>query len=300
MPSTMPGAVAERPAEPELFARLVDDAAVFPPGSSPLDQAVSGHRTHRSSWYAGLLGPLLVPASIAGEVPALAEASGYSPEAPLEVALVARPGVDPGVVGEALESVAHARTLNIVAVEMGWTPEWRVSRPPDVPLTLEVPRGPHHALSLADIAADSSDEVPLQAKFRTGATPTWHWPDERELAGFIRSAVDHELAFKLTGGLHHAVRGTYPGDPADLSSAPEEQHGVLNVLCAVRWALNGDEVGELASVLSERDPAVLVPMVTRMSSADASIVRAFFTAYGCCTVTDPIGELAALNLIQEP
>jgi hypothetical protein len=27
-------------------------------------------------------------------------------------------------------------------------------------------------------------------------------------------------------------------------------------------------------------------------------VRAFFTAYGCCEVTDPIGELTTLGLVQ--
>jgi hypothetical protein len=36
-----------------------------------------------------------------------------------------------------------------------------------------------------------------------------------------------------------------------------------------------------------------------MSAADAAIVRAFFTAYGCCDITDPIGELAELHLIEE-
>ena len=35
-----------------------------------------------------------------------------------------------------------------------------------------------------------------------------------------------------------------------------------------------------------------------MSAADAAIVRAFFTAYGCCEVTDPIGELTTLGLIE--
>ena len=65
---------------------------------------------------------------------------------------------------------------------------------------------------------------------------------------------------------------------------------MLNVLCAVRWALNGAEVDELAEPAGRARPrAVLVPQVTRMS-ADAAIVRAFFTAYGCCGVTDPIGR----------
>jgi hypothetical protein len=132
--------------------------------------------------------------------------------------------------------------------------------------------------------------VAVQAKFRTGATPTWEWPDERELAAFLRTSIDHDLGFKLTGGLHHAVRGTYDGD---------EQHGILNVLVAVRWALNGEDVDELVPLLAERDPAPLVAHVTRMSAADASIVRAFFTAYGCCGVADPITELAALGLLEE-
>ena len=48
---------------PVVFARLVDDAAVYPPGSVPLHEAVKDHRRHRSAWYADLVGPLLVPAS---------------------------------------------------------------------------------------------------------------------------------------------------------------------------------------------------------------------------------------------
>ncbi|HNQ07315.1 MAG TPA: hypothetical protein PKH97_09040, partial [Tetrasphaera sp.] len=49
-----------------LFADLFDDAAVFPPGNSPLDAAVAGHRRLRRSPYADLVGPLLLPpASVA-------------------------------------------------------------------------------------------------------------------------------------------------------------------------------------------------------------------------------------------
>jgi hypothetical protein len=306
--STLRSAAAQRPAERELFAHLIDDAAVFPPGSAPLDRAVQEHRGHQDSGYAGLLGPLLVPASRAVQLAPLAEGAGYSAQAPLSVVLVGRPGVQPGVVTEALEALRPAEAVSVVGVEAGWTPDWRGWRPRGVPLTLEVPRGEEQPQALADIAPDSSDAEPLQAKFRTGATPHWAWPDETELATFIRSAVDHDLGFKLTGGLHHAVRGSYVVDgtndrreeqgPEQPAEQGEEQHGVLNVLCAVRWALNGEEVAELAPLLAERDPAVLVSMVTRMSTADASIVRAFFTAYGCCGVTDPIGELATLNLVE--
>ena len=61
-------AVADRPAEPALFAGLVDDAAVFPPGNAPLADAVRRHREHRTSRYAACVGPLLVPASAATDL----------------------------------------------------------------------------------------------------------------------------------------------------------------------------------------------------------------------------------------
>jgi hypothetical protein len=279
--------LAERPAEASLFASLVDDAAVFPPGNAPLGEAVRLHREHRASGYAPLVGPLLVPASAAEELVGLA-AGGE----PLRVAVVARPGVGRADVAAAVGLLQDAPAVEVVGVEVGWTPDWReASRWDGIPLTLEVPRGPEQAEAVADIAADASDAVPLQAKFRTGATSTWPWPDETELATFLRTAIDHDLGFKLTGGLHHAVRGTHDG---------EEQHGLLNVVTAVRWALNGEDVDELVPLLAERDAAVLVPQVTRMSVADASIVRAFFTAYGCCEVTDPVRELSALGLVEVP
>jgi hypothetical protein len=267
----------------------VDDAAVFPPGNAPLEEAVRLHRQHRQSPYAAYVGPLLVPASAAAELVSLA-AQGD----PLRVSVIGRPGTDAGPVVGAVRTLQESVSVEVVGAELGWTPDWRAAGLDAKALTLEVPRGDAQVDAVADVAKDSSDSVPLQAKFRTGATPSWPWPDETELATFIRTAIDHDLGFKLTGGLHHAVRTTVADD-----ALQPEHHGLLNVITAVRWALNGEDVDELVPLLAERDAAVLVQHVTRMSVADASIVRAFFTAYGCCRVTDPIGELGALNLIEE-
>jgi hypothetical protein len=276
-------AVADRLAEPALFTALVDDAAVFPPGNAPLPVAVSRHRTHRTSGYAACVGPLLVPASAAADLVGLLDGG------PLRVGVIGRPGTPAGDVVEAVELLQRTDGVDVAGVELGWVPDWRTAGLGGLPLTLEVPRGADQLAAVADIATDASDTTALQAKFRTGATDTWAWPDEAELATFIRTAIDHDLGFKLTGGLHHVVRGTHDG---------QEQHGLLNVLATVRWALNGEDVDELVPLLAERDPAVLVPQITRMSVADAAIVRAFFTAYGCCEVTDPIGELTTLGLVQ--
>lgn len=288
--SSLSAAAAARPAEPALFNRLIDDAAVFPPGLAPLPDAVVGHREHLRRPYAALLGPLLVPAAA---VPALVELVPPGADA-LRVGVIARPGTPLATVTDALLLLAGAPQLPLAAVEVGWTPEWRELEVGDVPLVLEVPRGSDQRRALAEIAAESGDDGVLLAKFRTGSTPTWDWPDEAELAGFLHAAVAAGVGFKLTGGLHHAVRGAYRS-----AGAAEEQHGLLNVLCAVRRALDGEDAESLVPVLATRDPGSLVTEVTGMGREDAATVRASFTAFGCCGVTDPIGELSELNLIKE-
>jgi hypothetical protein len=281
---------ADLPADPSLFTLLIDDAAVFPPGLAPLPAAVREHRAHRSSWYAALVGPLLMPASVADELRDLVAPS----EDPLRVSVVARPGTALRTVTEAVHLLRDHPAIDLAGVEMGWAPEWRDVDLADLPLTLEVPRGPDQAAALADVALDADDAGELQVKFRTGATPQWDWPAEGELATFLGATLELGLAFKLTGGLHHAVRGTHT-----VGSHEEEQHGLLNVVCAVRAALHGAGPEGVEALLAERDPAVLVPVVGDLDSADATAIRTYFTAYGCCGVTDPVSELHELNLIEE-
>ena len=284
---TPPSAAAARsPAPPALFSRLIDDAAVFPPGLAPLPRAVEEHRAHRSSGYAALIGPLLVPASDAAGLLALSPGGAE----PLQVSLVARPGSPRGAVDDALHLLRPGRQVEVAGVEVVWAPEWRDLELGDVPLVLEVPRGGDDQVRvLDDIAAEAGDGGSVRAKFRTGATPAWDWPDEGELATFVAASVERHLPFKLTGGLHHAVRGTYQG---------QEQHGLLNVLCAVRRAASGADAVELGEVLAQRDPSRVVPEVARMTDAEVARVRTLFTAYGCCGVTEPVSELSALNLVE--
>jgi len=48
-----------------------------------------------------------------------------------------------------------------------------------------------------------------------------------------------------------------------------------------------------------RDAQALAALVGAWTPETATRVRAAFTAYGCCTVTDPIDELTALNLLTK-
>jgi hypothetical protein len=273
-----------------LFAGLIDDAAVFPPGNAPLAQAVARHAVHRMSPYAGLVGPLLVPVGALGDLGRLARNGDHR----LRVGAVARPGTPLADVVGGLGAV-DGSVVEVAGLEVGTALDRVALLETGVPLTVEVGRGSDQAADLDGVAADVQADHSVQAKFRTGPTPTWAWPAETELAAFLRAAADRRLPFKLTGGLHHAVRGTYPTAPG---AATEEQHGLLNVLLAVHRALRGDDVAALALVLADRDSVGLVGAVRALTSEDTAAVRRAFTAYGCCGVTDPITELADLGLLE--
>ena len=58
---------------PPLLRGLCDDAAVFPPGNTPLGEAVTAHRAHHDAWYGDLVGPFVVPA---GSIPGIAPDAG--------------------------------------------------------------------------------------------------------------------------------------------------------------------------------------------------------------------------------
>jgi len=46
-----------------LLTSLLDDAAIFPPGDLPLEQAVPAHLAHQQAWYGDLVGHFVVAAS---------------------------------------------------------------------------------------------------------------------------------------------------------------------------------------------------------------------------------------------
>lgn len=276
---------------PAIFERLIDDAAVFPPGDLPLADAVPAHVAHRSAWYAGLVGPLLCPASSLESLAVLAQELPES-SGPLGVAVV----VDTGTAGvlDAVDAVAHESRLVLRGVEvplrgspLGQSARRTVAAldaalggpDDDEPAYVEVPRASGWEATL-DVLADSG----YRAKLRTGGPSADAVPSDEEVAAFVIACLDRGLPFKFTAGLHHAVRGPV-------------EHGFLNLLLAVGTAAGGGSAAEVAEALSIDDG---VRLAAAVAALEAASVRRWFASYGSCSIAEPLSELIALGLVEEP
>ncbi|MEU8920235.1 hypothetical protein AB0D10_04760 [Kitasatospora sp. NPDC048545] len=296
---------------PELFHGLFDDAAVFPPGNLPVAEAVPAHRVHRAAWYAEAVGPLLCGAGRLGELaaavdagPAVTAAAGGSAEAggpagsggpagagvaPLRVGLVL-----PGGSAELAGALAAAAPFGLAGVELATRDAAEAVAaldrllPPDVPAAVELPR---ELLRGDDLEAvlDVLVDSPYRAKFRTGGLVAEAFPDEAELAAFLTGCAQRGLPYKCTAGLHNAVRHTDP-------ETGFEHHGFLNVLLA---AQETDPAAAVA-VLAERDGEALAKAVHTLTDRQVTVIRNSFTAFGTCSIAEPLGDLAALGLLSSP
>jgi len=271
-----------------LFAALVDDAALFPPGNAPMDQALKEHAALRATSRSDLVGPFLCPASRVTELRAHLPA-----DESIRLALVLDTEGDEA--HAALRVCGADETLQLVGVEASAarlgadtaTVGRNLTRLPGVTGALEVPRtGFDEALSL--VGGDGW----TVAKYRTGGTTADAFPSETELAAFLVAAVGRGVPVKLTAGLHHAVRGTEAGTGF-------EHHGVLNVLVAARVAQGGGGGEDVAAVLAQRAPPTLLEFVSEWDESTCDGVRATFRSFGCCGVHDPLDELAGLGLLAE-
>lgn len=152
-----------------LLGRLIDHAALFPPASLPMVEALAADRRARGGDDAWLLGRFVCPASQLGEL-------GTEDRA-LTVIVDAELPHDPRI-----ESVETRDLLDF-----------------DGEVYVEVPID-----DSLDARLDGLAERGLRAKVRCGGARV---PSGGDLAGFIRGCRDRDLVFKATAGLHHAYPG---------------------------------------------------------------------------------------------
>jgi hypothetical protein len=276
---------------PPLFAGLVDDAAVFPPGNATLDEAVTAHRLHRASWYAAFVGPLLVPASAIGE---LIDAVGAGE--PLTIGVIGDTGVAglPAAVAQARSGGLTVRQVEVAVAKRGEDPQPGLATlrelaaaESDLDVYAEIPLTGGLLAALDTVAGHRAAAARIAPKFRTGGLAAELFPTPVELAAVISACHDRELPFKLTAGLHHALRHTDP-------ETGFTHHGFLNVLVATMSAVDGAEVAEIAEALAVTHPMPLVePARARRDGA-----RPLWVGFGSCSVPEPLADLVRFGLIN--
>lgn len=301
--------MSEQPIPP-LFAGLVDDAALFPPGNAPMPEAVSAHAEHRASWYGALVGPFLCPDTRLPELRTVLRPNDTDP-APdrqddadrLDLGLIVTGGA--GAIEPAITWVRRESAVRLCGVEAALRDEPDPGRnaqrialalrsagvddPDRITVSVEVPLtyGSPTAGGTGD-ALDALAEHGYRAKLRTG-TPDGAAPSPEHVARFILDCLDRELPFKCTAGLHHAVRTEH-----------SEQHGFLNVLAATNAAAAGAGEADLIRALAETDPLVLQADVGGLDDAAARSLRRWLTSFGSCSITEPLADLTELELLKEP
>lgn len=264
---------------PAAWRGLVDDAAVFPPGNADLADALQAFDARREAWWSGLVGSFVVTDTDLGSVPA---------GVPVSVVLTTGAGAVEGVaslaarkgltlaglevaVRDAADPVGNVRRIDAAARAAGV----------EAPVFVEVP-GPPTAAWLA--AADEVAACDHRLKLRLGNVDHDLIPDSGTVAAWIDAALDREVRFKATAGLHRAVRHDPEGGGA---------HGFLNVLAATAALWDGCSAADAVEVLEQRDGSALADL-------DVTTARRWFTSFGSCSVTEPLDDLIALSLLEQP
>ena len=303
---------------PDFLRHLVDDAAIFPPGNVPLEQAVVEHRAHRAAPYSALVGGFVVSdtrladltnAVVEEHGPTVVEERGRSVSEPvskpLPINVVVTGGA--GAIEPAVRWATRAEGLELKALEIALRDEDDLARnaarvvamldhlrdalPDSMGTGVEVyvepprmPNGPEHGWLTA---LDEIAMADLRLKFRTGGVTADAFPSIAELAASIDAALDRETPFKCTAGLHDAVRHTDP-------ETGFEHHGFLNVLLATRVALDG---GDVAAALSADQPAAEISTSSINGGPEVwASARRWFTSFGSCSVLDVHEDLVELGL----
>jgi hypothetical protein len=292
---------------PSWLTGLVDDAAIFPPGNSPLPEAVAAHREHRSAPYATLVGPFVVGDS---RLPDLLDVVSDDVD-PLAVSVVVSGGA--GALTPAVRWATRTGALELRALEitlrdddtgaivhnakriLAAVDEVRATGELDdeVPVYVEPPRlygappTPGWLGALDEVAA-----ADLRLKFRTGGADADAFPAAHELAASVEAAIDREVAFKCTAGLHNALRHRDEDTGFD-------HHGFLNVLLATRATLDSAGVDEVAATLEQTDADAVRARVDEVGADGLVSARRWFTSFGSCSVLEPLEDLVDLGLLPD-
>ena len=291
-----------------LLGGIVDYAGLFPPAGLGMVPAVENYEAYRRSPDRWMLGRFIVPVPRLGEFEeAAAEHLERRPSGePWRLSALAGDDTagDLRAIGEfncrhaadgagaaVIDTVeTRAASADRIAEVARGIPTWAAG-------FVELPLEPDPEPLVAALAAAG-----LRAKVRTGGITADAIPPAALVVRFLAACIRHGVAFKATAGLHHPLRAEYPltyepGAPRAV------MHGYLNVFLAAALLRAGGTEDDARRILEEQDSAAFTADATgvawrtrRFDSAQLAAARGLALSFGSCSFTEPVADLATLNL----
>ena len=247
-----------------LLERLIDHAALFPPASMSMEDALAEDRAARGSEYAWMLDRFVCPASRLGDLDGLEAPVSVVLDGPLEQRAealelrLAQPRPEPAELIRTAESLRELSSE--VYFELLLADGWRDSLP----------------AAIGSIAA-----VGGRVKLRCGGELV---PSAEQVALVIAACRDAGAVMKATAGLHHPLRRG-------------EEHGFLNLLCAAGLAHARDAGPPLLQRTLECETADGLPLAELSAEEIRSARTHLFKGFGSCSWREPVDDLRALGVL---
>ncbi|ALC04564.1 hypothetical protein CDES_00405 [Corynebacterium deserti GIMN1.010] len=268
----------------QQFHRFFDDSAVFYPCFIPLDRAIGEHLDRRNAPSTRFIGNLILPLA------SLEEAAQYTGDQVIHVSVVIStdelatlqstfrelPNIDITsveikLVGSALTSTTWLADVASFAAQHRNTFIW-----------VEVPT----ALVTADTVRELR-RIGAGLKYRTGGDRAELFPTPSDLIIVLDRAIKASLPFKLTAGLHRALRYTD-------ATTGRLHFGFLNIAAAVATLRAGKSTVDALAILNSGDAA---PLIHALDVSDSW--RDSFRSFSTCNVIEPLETLIDLDVLVE-
>jgi hypothetical protein len=291
-----------------LLEGVIDYAGLFPPARLPMEEALAEYLELLNGDDSWLVSRFICPSERLDEL--AEELESQKAEIDFGISVIGTGGVDAnsfakGVIQDASNlALFTGRCSDICAIEayevkapqMEFKAALRALGPfRELEVFMELPWSD----SMHDNLHYLAETDWIGAKARSGGLEASAFPSSEKLAGFMHECMNLNLMFKLTAGLHHAIRRHDP----ELNTMT---HGFLNVLSATAIADENELTRkEMAMMIEETDPKAFTftQDAVTWGEWEAGLeaiedARGLFVSYGSCSVREPVEDLQALSLLE--
>lgn len=268
----------------QQFHRFFDDSAVYYPCFIPLGRAIGEHFDRQNTPMSRFIGSIILPWD------KLEEAAEYTGDEVLRVSTV----ISTEELAQLENNFHELPNIDIVSVEIklvgnalsntSWLREVEalIKKHRNIFVWVEVPTA-----LITDDTVRELRRMGAGLKYRTGGDRAELFPTPADLITVLHRAIKASLPFKLTAGLHRALRHTD-------DKTGRLHFGFLNIAAAVETLRAGKSEAEALEVLNSDDADPLIHILSTGGSW-----RDSFRSFSTCNVVEPLDTLIELGVLAQ-